>query len=97
GADAPCLGDPMPGGLAVWRGAGEAAHYDAFALMKLTSGSTGLPKAILATEANLVADVQHIVEAMGIRSDDVQLAATPLSHAYALGNLVLHVVWRGTA
>jgi len=97
GADAPCLGDPMPGGLAVWRVAGESAHYERVALMKLTSGSTGLPKAILATEANLVADVQHIVEAMGIRSDDVQLAATPLSHAYALGNLVLPVVWQGTA
>ena len=65
--------------------------------MKLTSGSTGLPKAVLATEANLVADVQHIVEAMGIRPTDVQLAATPLSHAYALGNLVLPVLWQGTA
>ncbi len=97
GADAPCLGDPLPGGLAVWRVAGESAHYEHIAVMKLTSGSTGLPKAILATEANLVADVQHIVEAMGIRSDDVQLAATPLSHAYALGNLVLPVVWQGTA
>jgi len=97
GADAPFAGDPLPGALAVWRVAGESAQYESVALMKLTSGSTGLPKAILATEANLVADVQHIVEAMGIRADDVQLAATPLSHAYALGNLVLPVVWQGTA
>ena len=44
GADAPFAGEPLPGGLTAWRVAGESAHYERVALMKLTSGSTGLPK-----------------------------------------------------
>ncbi len=95
-ADVPEAG-PLPGGLTWCRIEGPCSRYDGISVMKLTSGSTGLPKAVLTSEANLIADVDHITTAMGIRPDDVQLAATPLSHAYALGNLVLPVIWQGTA
>jgi acyl-CoA synthetase (AMP-forming)/AMP-acid ligase II len=94
--DLPAAGRALPGGLAFWPTSVEGARYDGVAMLRLTSGSTGLPKAVLTTEANLVADVEHITTAMGIRADDVQLAATPLSHAYALGNLVLPAIWQGT-
>ena len=67
------------------------------AVLKLTSGSTGLPKATLTTEAQLLADVDHIMTAMDIRPDDCQMASTPLSHAYGMGNLLLPVLVRGTA
>ena len=59
----------------------------ALAVLKLTSGSTGLPKATFTTEAQLVADTDHITTAMGIGRTTVQMAAIPLSHAYGIGNL----------
>ena len=34
---------------------------------------------------------------MGIRPDDTQLAAIPLSHAYGLGNLLMPLLLQGTA
>ena len=40
--------------------------YGGAALLKLTSGSTGFPKAILTTAAHLIADGEQIIEAMGI-------------------------------
>ena len=46
-------------------------------LLKLTSGSTGLPKAALTTEAQLIADGTQIAAAMGIRPSDTQIAVDP--------------------
>ena len=66
-------------------------------VMKLTSGSTGVPRATLTTDANMVADAAAIMEAMDIRPTDVQMAAIPLSHAYGLGNLTLPLLLQGTA
>ena len=40
--------------------------------MKLTSGSTGLPKATLTGESHLIADTDHIMDAMGIAPDERQ-------------------------
>jgi len=71
--------------------------YPTAAVLKLTSGSTGAPKATLTTEAQLVADATHIVAAMDIRPDDVQIAAIPVSHSYGLGNLMLPLLMQGTA
>ena len=70
--------------------------YRGGALLKLTSGSTGLPKAVLTTEVQLLADTEHIMSAMGITAADVQLAAIPLSHAYGFGNLVMPLLLQGT-
>ena len=73
------------------------AVYPGIAILKLTSGSTGVPKAVLTTEAQLVADATHIIAAMGIRPDDTQIAAIPVSHSYGLGNLLLPLLLQGTA
>lgn len=67
------------------------------AVLKVTSGTSGLPKATFTTEAELIADASHIVEAMGIHAGDTQIAAIPLSHSYGLGNLVLPLLVQGTA
>ncbi len=42
------------------------ATYGDAALLKLTSGSTGFPKAILTAESHLVADGERIIRTMGI-------------------------------
>jgi long-chain acyl-CoA synthetase len=70
--------------------------YGGAAALKVTSGSTGLPKATFTLEAQLVADTASITSAMGIGPDDCQIAVIPLSHAYGLGNLVLPLLLQGT-
>jgi long-chain acyl-CoA synthetase len=72
-------------------------QYPGAAVLKLTSGSTGLPRAAHTAEAQLVHDVSHITEAMDIRPDDCQICALPLSHAYGIGNLLLPLLVQGTA
>lgn len=74
-----------------------AECYRNAAVLKVTSGSTGLPKATITTEGQLFGDSESIIEAMGIRPDDVQLAVIPLSHAYAIGNLVVPLFIQGTS
>jgi len=66
-------------------------------LIKLTSGSTGMPKGIVATEANLIADAVNICATMDIRPDDINLGAIPMSHSYGFSNLVTPLLVQGTA
>ena len=65
--------------------------------MKLTSGSTGHPKAARTTEAQLIVDSEQIVQAMGIGPDDTQIAVVPLSHAYGLSVILVPTLLQGTA
>lgn len=65
-------------------------------LVKLTSGSTGMPKGIVATEANLIADCANICATMGIRATDLNLGAIPFSHSYGFSNLVMPLLVQGT-
>jgi long-chain acyl-CoA synthetase len=73
------------------------ATYGAASLLKLTSGSTGFPKAILTAESHLVADGERIIESMGIAENDTQLAVIPLSHSYGFSNLMMPLLLQGTA
>jgi acyl-CoA synthetase (AMP-forming)/AMP-acid ligase II len=65
-------------------------------LIKLTSGSTGMPKGIVATEANLLADCVNICATMDICAEDVNLGAIPMSHSYGFSNLVMPLLVQGT-
>jgi long-chain acyl-CoA synthetase len=66
-------------------------------LIKLTSGSTGLPKGIVTSERNLIADATSICASMDIRPDDLNLGAIPMSHSYGFSNLVMPLLLQGTA
>jgi long-chain acyl-CoA synthetase len=66
-------------------------------LVKLTSGTTGKPKGIVASEANLAADCRNICSTMQIAPDDINLGAIPFSHSYGFSNLVTPLVMQGTA
>jgi acyl-CoA synthetase (AMP-forming)/AMP-acid ligase II len=84
--------------LRLFRGSAPAPRrYDDTALLKLTSGSTGPAKAALTSEAQLIADARHIVDAMGIDPSDTQVAVIPVSHSYGLGNLMMPLLMQGTA
>lgn len=65
-------------------------------LIKLTSGSTGQPKGIVTSEANLIADATNICTTMGIAADDLNLGAIPFSHSYGFSNLVMPLLLQGT-
>jgi acyl-coenzyme A synthetase/AMP-(fatty) acid ligase len=65
-------------------------------LVKLTSGSTGAPKALAFTHAQMLADGRQLAAAMDIRPGDLNLAVIPLGHSYGLGNLVMPLLAQGT-
>ena len=67
------------------------------ALIKLTSGSTGIPQAFPFTAAQMLADGRQICTSMDIGPDDLNLAAIPFGHSYGLGNLVMPLLDQGTA
>ena len=75
----------------------ETRRYGESLLIKLTSGSTDLPKATLTGELALINDARNIATGMDIRFEDITIAAIPLSHAYAIGNVVMPLVLQGTA
>jgi long-chain acyl-CoA synthetase len=90
-------GDELPGGLQLWTLDGtEPRLFPGTALLKLTSGSAGAPRAVLVSEENLWNDGRHVVEAMGIGRNDVNYGVIPLAHSYGLGNLVVPLFLQGT-
>ena len=54
------------------------------ALIQYTSGSTGDPKGVLLSHANLLANIRAIGEAIDIRPDDVAVSWLPLYHDMGL-------------
>jgi acyl-coenzyme A synthetase/AMP-(fatty) acid ligase len=66
-------------------------------LVKLTSGSTGQPKPLVFTHAQMLADGRQVCASMGITPDDLNFAVIPLGHSYGLGNLVMPLLMQGTA
>jgi acyl-CoA synthetase (AMP-forming)/AMP-acid ligase II len=65
-------------------------------LLKITSGSTGTPRALPFTHAQILADGRQVCRAMGIGPGDLNLAVIPLGHSYGLGNLVVPLLAQGT-
>lgn len=66
------------------------------ALLKLTSGSTGVPRIFKFTASQMLADGRQICATMGIRPDDLNLAVISFGHSYGLGNLVMPLIEQGT-
>jgi len=54
------------------------------ALLQYTSGSTGDPKGVMLTHANLLANIRAIGEVIGIRNNDVGVSWLPLYHDMGL-------------
>ena len=65
--------------------------------VKITSGSSDVPKAIPCGAEHLLADGRQVIATMGLRPRDRNMAAIPLGHSYGLGNLVMPLILQGTA
>jgi acyl-CoA synthetase (AMP-forming)/AMP-acid ligase II len=86
----------VTGGLSLTLREGPRSSYPGLAVLKLTSGSTGLPRAARTTEDQLIADGEQIIAAMSIGPDDTQLAVIPLAHSYGLSVLAMPLLLQGT-
>jgi len=65
-----------------------AVDPDDLAALPYSSGTTGLPKGVELTHANLVTNVRQSQAALGFREDDVVVAVAPFFHAMGF-NIVL--------
>ena len=65
------------------------------AMMLYTSGTTGRPKGVVWTHANLRAQLETLTGAWGWRADDRTLLVLPLHHVHGLVNILSCALWNG--
>lgn len=65
-------------------------------LLKITSGTTGLPRAVRFRESQLFSDSRNICSSMGLVAEDVNFGAIPFAHSYGFSNLVTPILYQGT-
>jgi len=67
------------------------------AMMVYTSGTTGRPKGVVASHANLVSQVTCLIGAWGWVPDDRILLVLPLHHVHGIVNVLGCALWAGAA
>lgn len=72
-------------------GTAHALHPD-LALLLSTSGTTGSPKLVRLSAANLQANAESIAKALGIRDTDRAATTLPLSYCYGLSVVHSHLL-----
>lgn len=88
--------DSQPGlGLSTRETSTPNDFYEDVALMKYTSGSTGIPKGVLLTGDDIVAEGANVAETLSITEEDVILAAVPLFHSYGFDFCVMPMLLKG--
>jgi len=75
---------PSPGALPLHVTGSRARKGSDIALLQYTSGSTGDPKGVVLTHANLLANMRAIGEAVQLGPDDVGISWLPLYHDMGL-------------
>jgi malonyl-CoA/methylmalonyl-CoA synthetase len=65
------------------------------AMMVYTSGTTGKPKGVVTTHANLRAQVTSLVEAWEWRAEDRILLVLPMHHVHGIVNVLTCALWAG--
>jgi acyl-CoA synthetase (AMP-forming)/AMP-acid ligase II len=69
-------------------------HTD-LAVLPYSSGTTGLPKGVMLTHHNLVANLCQCEPVLDVRQDEVGVAVLPFFHSYGLTVLMAAALWRG--
>lgn len=65
------------------------------AMMLYTSGTTGRPKGVVISHANIVAQVESLADAWAWTSDDHILLHLPLHHVHGIINVLTSALWNG--
>ncbi|WP_133651190.1 non-ribosomal peptide synthetase [Paraburkholderia flava] len=71
------------------------AQPDDIAFLQYTSGSTGMPKGVMVSHGNLVANEIAIKSGLGVQDDDVFVSWLPLYHDMGLIGSMLQPVFSG--
>jgi 1-acyl-sn-glycerol-3-phosphate acyltransferase len=87
---------PSPGALPLHLTGSRARKGSDIALLQYTSGSTGDPKGVTLTHANLLANIRAIGEALQMSPDDVGISWLPLYHDMGLIGAWLTLLHFGT-
>jgi long-chain acyl-CoA synthetase len=64
-------------------------------VLKLSSGTTGTPKAVAFSAEQLLADCTSVCDTMQIRASDRNFGLIPFSHSYGFSNLITPLLCRG--
>jgi len=72
-------------------------HGQQPSLLKLTSGTTAVPRAVRFRSEQLLADCENICETMGITDRDLNFGVIPISHSYGFSNLLTPLIVRGVS
>ena len=86
------LGDSLAGPLPARLPRVEAGRR---AMMVYTSGTTGKPKGVVSTHANLEAQITALIQAWSWQADDRILLVLPLHHVHGIVNVVCCALWAG--
>ena len=65
------------------------------AMILYTSGTTGRPKGVVSTHANLEAQIEALVQAWGWQPQDRILHVLPLHHVHGIVNVLCCALWSG--
>jgi 1-acyl-sn-glycerol-3-phosphate acyltransferase len=87
---------PAPGALPAYLSGSRVRKPGDIALLQYTSGSTGDPKGVTLTHANLLANIRSVGEAMQLTSEDVGVSWLPLYHDMGLIGAWLTLLHFGT-
>lgn len=91
-------GDPSPVVLELSGNAADivlqapARSGNALAVLLFTSGSTGLPKGVMLSHRNLLANADSILHDLPIRADDKALVLIPFCHSFGNSILQTHML-----
>jgi long-chain acyl-CoA synthetase len=80
--------EPLPAAATSW------ITDDTLAAISYTGGTTGLPKGVMQSHGNLLANAKHMQYAYGYSSDDSYVHAAPMFHAADASN-TFAVTWNG--
>jgi fatty-acyl-CoA synthase len=86
---------PAPGALPVFLSGSRVRKGSDLALLQYTSGSTGDPKGVMLTHANLLATMRAIADGLGMGPGDVGASWLPLYHDMGLIGAWLALLLRG--
>lgn len=73
----------------------QVALFDDVCLLPYTSGTTGRPKGVMLTHANITWNMMNVLSVVDVRSNDVTLAVAPFFRTGGTGVNVLPVLFKG--